>query len=581
MKNLELEILRHSTAHLMASAVQKLFPNTKFGIGPAIEDGFYYDFDMEKRLEPEDLELIEKEMQKIAEEDLVFEKIEKTRNEAIEFFTKKNQPYKVEIIKDLPSEIQEVSFFRNGDFVDLCKGPHLERTSEIKYFKLLNLAGAYWRGNEKNPMLQRIYGTAFYTKEALDEYLKVLDEARSRDHRTLGRELDLFSVTDEIGGGLVLWHPNGARVRNVLENFWRDEHFRNGYEILYTPHIGKSTLWETSGHLGFYNENMYSPMQVDDQDYIIKPMNCPFHILVYKNSHHSYRDLPLRWAELGTVYRYERSGVLHGLMRVRGFTQDDAHIFCAQEQMEDEIIRVLKFCLKMLKDFGFSEYKIYVSTRPEKKFVGKLEEWERAEKALMRAIELANLEYEIDEGGGAFYGPKIDIKIKDALKREWQCSTIQFDFNLPERFDMTYIGADGGKHRPYMIHRALLGSIERFFGILVEHYKGAFPVWLMHEQVRILTITEKQNEYAKNIFERLTEAGIRASINSSNEKLGYKVREAQVQKIPFMLIIGEKEQENNTISVRNRINKTLELSDLGKFIDFVLDKVQNKSLTVE
>jgi threonyl-tRNA synthetase len=577
---MDIKVLRHSVAHLMAMAVQRLFPSVHFGIGPAIDDGFYYDFDLDKRFQPEDLDLIEKEMKTIVEEKLEFTRLEMSREDAKKFFIEKGENFKVEIIDDLPEDIKTVSLYKNGDFVDLCKGPHLKNTSEIKFFKLLNLAGAYWRGDEKNKMLQRIYGTAFFTKEELDKHLAFLIDVKERDHRVLGKKLDLFSVSEDIGAGLISWHPKGARIRHIVETFWKEKHFDAGYELLYTPHIGKSTLWETSGHLGFYNENMYSPINIDDQNYYIKPMNCPFHILVYNNSQHSYKTLPVRYAELGTVYRYERSGVLHGLMRVRGFTQDDAHIICTKEQMEDEIITVLKFCFEMLNYFGFKDYKIFLSTRPKEKFVGDLKDWELSEKALEKAMKLSGFEYDVDEGGGAFYGPKIDIKIKDALGRDWQCSTIQFDFNLPERFDMIYIGADGEKHRPFMIHRALLGSIERFFGILVEHFKGAFPVWLMPEQVRILTINENQKDYAQKISEILKSKKIRFSINDSTDKLGYKVREAQMDKVPYMIILGDKELENNEISIRTRENKILEIKKIDIFLEYILDKIEKMKLEI-
>ncbi|MDR0676417.1 MAG: threonine--tRNA ligase [Elusimicrobiota bacterium] len=576
----KLDILRHSTAHLMAMAIKRLFPDVKFGVGPAIDEGFYYDFDLEQRLEPTDLELIEKEMEKISAEKLDFLRIEKNREEARKLFEEKGEKYKIEIINDLPQDIKTVSLYQNGDFIDLCKGPHIKNTVDIKYFKLLNLAGAYWRGDEKNRMLQRIYGTAFFTQEELDKHLKFLEDVKERDHRTLGKKLDLFSISEDIGAGLILWHPKGAIIRHLIESFWKDKHIKAGYELLYTPHIGKSNLWETSGHLGFYNENMYSPINIDEQNYYIKPMNCPFHILVYKNSHHSYKSLPIRYAELGTVYRYERSGVLHGLMRVRGFTQDDAHIICTIEQIENEIISILKFCFEMLNHFGFYDYKIFLSTRPKEKFVGSLHDWEISEKALEKAMELTGFEYEIDEGGGAFYGPKIDIKIKDALGRYWQCSTIQFDFNEAERFDITYIGQNGAKHRPFMIHRALFGSLERFFGILIEHYKGAFPIWLMPEQVRILTINEKQNDYAKKILEDLKKIDIRATLNNSNDKLGYKIREAQLNKIPYMVVLGDKELENNEISVRTRLGKVLEIKKLDEFIRLVLEKNKNHSFDI-
>ncbi len=577
---MDISILRHSASHLMAMAIKRLFKEVHFGIGPAIDDGFYYDIDLDKRLEPEDLIKIEEEMKKIVKEGLPFERIEITRDEAEKFFLEKNENFKVEIIRDLPSDVKIVSLYRNGDFVDLCRGPHVDNTKDIKYFKLLNLAGAYWRGNEKNKMLQRIYGTAFFKKEDLDEYLKFLEDVKTRDHRILGKDLKLFSTSEDIGPGLILWHPKGSIIRHIIETFWKEKHFESGYELLYTPHIGRAFLWETSGHLGFYNENMYAPINIDDQNFYIKPMNCPFHILVYKNSLHSYKELPIRYAELGTVYRYERSGVLHGLMRVRGFTQDDAHIICKKEEVKDEIKRVIDFCLFMLKTFGFSEYKIFLSTRPKEKYVGSLEDWQLAEESLEDAIKSSGYEYDIDDGGGAFYGPKIDIKIKDALKRDWQCSTIQFDFNLPERFDMSYIGSDGEKHRPYMIHRALLGSIERFFGVLIEHYKGAFPVWLSPEEVRILTINENHEKYANEIFENLKNKKLRVKKDFTNEKLSKKIRDAQLEKVPYMIIIGDKEIEHNTISIRTRQNKNLDIKNVDDFLKYILEKVENKDIEI-
>lgn len=577
---MDINILRHSASHLMAMAISRLFKNVHFGIGPSIEDGFYYDIDLDKRLEPSDLEKIEEEMKKIVSENLPFERIEMNRDEARELFLKKNEKFKVEIINDLPSDILKVSLYKNGDFIDLCKGPHVENTKDIKFFKLLNLAGAYWRGSEKNKMLQRIYGTAFFTKEALEDYLKFLEDVKTRDHRIIGKDLKLFSINEDVGPGLILWHPKGSIVRHIIETFWKEKHFESGYELLYTPHIGRAFLWETSGHLNFYNENMYSPMNIDEQDFYIKPMNCPFHILVYKNSLHSYKELPIRYAELGTVYRYERSGVLHGLLRVRGFTQDDAHIICKKEEVKDEIKRVIDFCLFMLKTFGFNEYKIFLSTRPKEKYVGTLEDWGLAEESLEDAIKCSGYEYEIDDGGGAFYGPKIDIKIKDALKRDWQCSTIQFDFNLPERFDMSYIGSDGEKHRPYMIHRALLGSIERFFGVLIEHYRGAFPVWLSPLEVTILTINDKHEAYANEIFEKLKSKKLRVNRDFSNEKLSKKIRNAQLEKIPYMIIIGDKELNNRSISIRTRQNKTLDINNIEDFIHYILEKIEKKDIEI-
>ncbi|MBU1918914.1 threonine--tRNA ligase [bacterium] len=550
-ENDPVEIMRHSCAHIMADAVTKLFPEAKPTIGPVIEDGFFYDFDYSKGFTPEDLEAIEVEMKKIIKSNAKFESMEMPRDEAIKFFKDRGDPYKVEIIESLP-DVGTMTLYKHGDFTDLCKGPHVNYTKKIKAYKLLSVAGAYWRGDEKNAMLQRIYGTAFTTKEELAEHLEKLEEAKKRDHRRIGKDLDLFSINEAIGGGLALWHPKGARMRDIIETFWKKEHFKAGYELLYTPHIGKAHLWETSGHLGFYNENMYAPMEIDNMEYYLKPMNCPFHIMVYKAHQHSYRELPCRWAEMGTVYRYERSGVLHGLMRVRGFTQDDAHIICTKEQMDDEISRVLKFSLNMLRSFGFESFELFLSTKPEEKYVGEPEDWKKAEEALKRALENEGVAYEVDEGGGAFYGPKIDIKIEDAIGRKWQCSTIQFDFNLPERFDLTYVGADGSKHRPYMVHRALLGSLERFFGILVEHYAGHFHMWLAPIQATVLSLSEEQHEYAQEIYQQLKEKDYRVTLDVRHEKIGLKIREAQLQKIPFMIVLGKKELEQKTISLRHR-----------------------------
>jgi threonyl-tRNA synthetase len=555
----------------MAEAVLSIFPDAKFAIGPAIEDGFYYDFDLPRPLTPEDLPVIEKKMGEIIKANLPFTHREITKNEAKKLFAL--QPYKLELIEGIADD--KVGVYEQGNFIDLCRGPHIDSTGEIKAFKLTSIAGAYWRGDEHNTMLQRIYGVAFGSQKELDDYLTKLEEAKKRDHRKLGKELDLFIIPEEIGGGLVIYTPKGGRIRTTIEDFWRQEHFANGYEILYTPHIGLSKLWETSGHLGFYKENMYSPMTIDEQEYYLKPMNCPFHILAYKSRTRSYRDLPLRWAELGTVYRYERSGVLSGLMRVRGFTQDDAHIFCTPEQMNSEISEVLRFSLYMLNTFGFKNYKIYLSTRPADA-IGKEIMWEDAQSALRRVIDENKLNYEVDEGGGAFYGPKIDIKIEDALGREWQATTIQFDFNLPERFDMVYVGADGKEHRPYMIHRALLGSWERFFGLLIEHYTGAFPAWLAPVQVKIIPVADRHVEHAKKIVAELKSRGIRVEVDDRSERMNLKIRQAQLEKIPYMIVIGDKEAADNSVSVRRRTGEQLPTQPLASFIQTLTGEIANK-----
>lgn len=559
-----IDTLRHSTAHLLAAAVVSLFPGTKVAIGPSIEDGFYYDFDRATPFTPEDLERIEVKMKELAKGNVPFVRSEMSKDEAVKYFAERGEKYKVEIINDLGEAT--VSLYTTGDFVDLCRGPHVNYSSKIKHFKLLSIAGAYWRGDAEREQLQRIYGTAFSTKEELADYLNRLEEAKKRDHRKLGKDLDLFSVHEQIGPGLVLWHPKGGRIRLKIEDFWRSQHLAHGYELVYTPHIGRSVLWETSGHLGFYKENMYAPMEVDGQDFYAKPMNCPFHIMIYKNALYSYRDLPLRWAELGTVYRYEKSGVLHGLMRVRGFTQDDAHIICRPDQMPDEIRRVLRFCLDMLNAFGFKEFKLYVATKPKEKSVGETALWDDATKALEAAVRAEGLDCEFDEGGGAFYGPKIDVKIKDALNREWQCSTIQFDFNLPERFDLTYVDQSGKKVRPYMIHRALMGSLERFFGILIEHYGGAFPLWLAPVQAVVMNITENQLAYAADVVEKMKNAGLSVRLDDRNEKIGHKIREASLDKVPYILVVGDKEKESGTVAVRARGNQDLGAQPLDAFI---------------
>ena len=544
----KLAVIRHSMSHVMASAVLEMFPEAQIAIGPAIENGFYYDFDLPRPLTEDDFPEIEKRMRRIIAENLPITKQVVSRSKAAEVF--KDQIYKLELLEAIP-EGEDVSFYTVGGFTDLCKGPHVESTKELNpdSFALLSVAGAYWRGNEKNKMLTRLYATAWTNPKDLKDYLNHLKEISERDHRNIGKELDLFSLHEEAGPGLVYWHPMGARIRNEIETFWRKEHYKNGYELLYTPHVGKSWLWETSGHLGFYKDSMYHPIEMDKADYYVKPMNCPFAIMVYSSSKHSYKELPFRWAELGTVYRYEKAGSLHGLMRVRGFTQDDAHLFCTPEQMEDEIKEVLRFSIYMLKNFGFTEFKAYLSTRPEKS-VGDVKLWNSAEESLKKAILSEGLEYEVDEGGGAFYGPKIDIKVKDATDREWQLSTIQFDFNMPERFGITYMDADGTEKRPLMIHRALLGSIERFFGVLIEHYKGAFPPWLASEQVKVIPVIDKFNDYAKKVVADLKKNDIRVSADLRDDRMNAKIRDAQTHKIPYTLVVGEKEEQSGTVSVR-------------------------------
>jgi len=577
-----LRIVRHSTAHLMAAAVQALFPGAKFAIGPAIDDGFYYDMELPRALAPEDLPVIEAKMRELAAKRLPFDRREMDMEAALAWARDTQQAYKVEILEALrdygtaratspggpgtgepgAEEVAELageaaagaesaSFYRTGEFTDLCRGPHVPDTSWLTAFRLTHLAGAYWRGDERRPMLQRIYGTAFLTQQALDDHLARLEEARRRDHRRLGQELELFSVADDVGGGLILWHPKGGIVRTLIEDFWRNAHLKNGYDLVYTPHVGRAKLWQTSGHLDFYSELMYPRMEREAQEYYLKPMNCPFHIMIYQSRVRSYRDLPLRFAELGTVYRYERAGVLHGLLRVRGFTQDDAHLFCTPEQMDDEITRAVKFSLFFLRTFGFKDYVVYIATRPEK-YVGDAAIWDEATEALKRGVERAGQTYEVDPGGGAFYGPKIDIKVKDALGRPWQCTTIQFDFNLPERFGISFVGEDNRQHRPYMVHRALLGSMERFLGVLIEHYGGAFPVWLSPTQVRALPVADRHHAYAQSVCDRLKATGLRAEVDLRSEKVGFKIRDAEVQKIPYILVVGDKEMTAGTVSVRQR-----------------------------
>ncbi len=571
------EVYWHSTAHVMAQAVQDLFPTAKVTIGPPIENGFYYDFDVDRPFTPDELEKIEARMLDIAREDQPFSREEISRDEASARFRDLGESYKLELLDAIAPD-ETVSIYKNTRWFDLCRGPHLPSTGRIKAIKLLNASGAYWRGDENNKMLQRIYGISFPGKKELQAYLDKLEEAKRRDHRTLGVQLDLYSINDNVGPGLVLWHPKGMRIRHEIESFWHSAHFDGGYELVGSPHIGRSNLWETSGHLDFFRENMYSPMDVDGQEYFAKPMNCPFHSMIYKSRRRSYRELPFRWAEMGTVYRYEQAGVLHGLLRVRGFTQDDAHIFCRPDQVESEIKRAIDFTLFILRSFGLEDFKIDISTRPEKA-AGDPHDWDMATNALKAAIDAQNLKYGIDEGGGAFYGPKIDVQIRDALGREWQCSTIQFDFNLPERFDLTFAGQDGKMHRPYMVHRALLGSIERFFGTLIEHYAGNFPVWLAPVQAVILPVSDRFTDYAQQVAKLLRDDQVRVEVDDQDAKLGYKIREAEVQKVPYMLIVGAREVENGTVSVRRHGQGDLGALSLENLIARIQTEVESKQLS--
>lgn len=566
----------HSSAHIMAQAVTELFPEAKLAIGPAIDEGFYYDFEVEKPFSPEDLEKIEKRMQEIIREKAMFQRVEVSRNDMLEKYKKNNDRYKVELLEEDILD-DTVSYYQHSTFTDLCRGPHIPHTGMIKAFKLTASSGAYWRGDEHNTMLQRIYGVSYPKKSMLDDYLYRLEEAKKRDHRVLGKQMELFHISNEVGAGLVLWLPNGATIRNEIENFWREEHIAKGYNLVFSPHIANLELWNRSGHTGFYAENMYQPMDIDKMKFQIKPMNCPFHITMYKARRWSYRDLPLRWAELGTVYRYEMPGVLHGLMRVRGFTQDDAHHFVSPEQMEDELVWLIKFCMDILKPFGFQQIDVYLSTRPEKA-IGDPEDWKKAENGLRRALDILEMDYEVDEGGGAFYGPKIDLKIKDALGRDWQCSTIQFDFALPERFDLTFTAKDGQMKRPFMIHRALLGSIERFFGVLVEHYGGKFPLWLAPTQVKILPITDELNDYGEKLLNKLKGHGIRANLDDRSEKIGHKIRESELQKTPYMLIIGKKELEEESVSVRLQGEGDKGSFKIDELIKLLREEIESKAL---
>ncbi len=556
--------MRHSAAHILAEAVLEMFPDAKYAIGPPVDDGFYYDFELPRSLIPEDLEILQERMLQSVSANLSITGEQISKEAAREVFI--DQPYKLELIDEIEDET--VGHFRHGEFQDLCRGGHTETTGQVGAFKLDRIAGAYWRGDENNTMLQRVYGLLFTTQDELDEYQELREQARQNDHRRLGRELDLFSTQEDYGPGLIYWHPKGARLRIEIEDAWKKAHTQGGYDLVFTPHIGRSTLWEKSGHLDFFSEGMFSAMDVDGEDYYLKPMNCPFHIQIYKNTLRSYRELPMRLAELGTVYRYERSGVLHGMLRVRGFTQDDAHIICTPEQLDDEVDGVVKFVIDLLGLFNFQNLSATLSTRPAKA-VGESSQWDRAEAALKDAIERAGLTYDVEEGGGAFYGPKIDFHLTDALGRKWQCSTIQFDFNLPERFDMSYVGEDGESHRPFMVHRALFGSIERFIGILIEHYGGAFPLWLAPIQASIIPIADRHLEHAEVVADRLKQAGIRLTVDTAKERMGNKIRRAQLQKIPYMLIIGDREVEADAASVRTRSG-----DDIGEItIDELVEKL--------
>ncbi len=575
-----LEILRHSLAHIMAQALKELYgdENVHLGVGPTTDVGFYYDVEVEgKRLTEEDLPVIEEKMKEIIRKNYEIERKELERDYAIQFFENKKEFYKVDLIKHFIPEGEKISVYEQDGFVDLCRGPHIPSTGEVGAFKLVSIAGAYWKGQEGNPMLQRIYGVAFWTEKELKKYMHMLEEAKKRDHRKIGKELELFIIDENVGGGLALWLPKGAIIRNEIENAWKEEHIKRGYQLVYSPHVGKQELWQTSGHTDFYRESMFPEMQIEEEGYFVKPMNCPFHVEIYKSRQRSYKELPIKLAELGTVYRYERSGVLHGLMRVRGFTQDDAHIICREDQVEEEIQKVLHLAIDTLKAYGFEEFQIFLSTRPEKS-VGDDRMWEIATDSLRKAIESVGLPYEIDEGGGAFYGPKIDVKIKDAIGRMWQCSTIQFDFNLPERFDMYYIGEDNKRHRPYMVHRAIFGSIERFIGVLIEHFAGQMPLWLSPVQAKIIPIADVHIPYAKQVEQKLKEKGLRVEVDERNERMNKKIRDAELQKIPYMLVVGDKEVETETVAVRTKKKGNLGTISVDEFADRASKLIKEKSL---
>ena len=566
------EIYRHSSTHIMAQAVKELFPTAQLTIGPALEDSFYYDFAYDRPFTPEDLDNIEQRAREIAKRKLAVTRRDLTKQEALQLFRARGEQYKVELIEGFPDR-EPISVYTQGEFVDLCRGPHVPSTGHVGALKLLTTAGAYWRGDERNPMLQRIYGTSFPTKAELDAHLAKLEEIKRRDHRKVGKELDLISIQDEIGPGLVLWHPKGAIIRLLIENFWREQHLKDGYELVYSPHVARLDLWKTSGHVDYYRDNMFAPMKLEGSEYQLKPMNCPYHIMIYKSHLRSYRELPIRYGELGTVYRYERTGVLHGLLRVRGFTQDDAHLFCRPDQIEAEVSRVLDFTFFILRTFGFMEFEVFLSTRPNES-VGAEEHWTLATSALEAALKSRNISFHLDPGGGAFYGPKIDIKIKDALGRSWQCSTIQIDFNNPERFELSYIGEDGKSHQPIMIHRALMGSIERFFGILIEHYAGAFPTWLAPVQAVVMAITDNQREFVTEVVAQMKAAGFRVESDIRNEKIGFKIREAEKAKTPFMFVVGDREVQSRSLSVRGRSGANLGTMTIQGALDLLKTEVE-------
>jgi threonyl-tRNA synthetase len=594
-KNEKLDTKRHSLAHIMAASIQELFPDAKFGVGPVVEDGFYYDVYLNRPLTPEDLQTIESRMRGKVQQNVRFERSEMPLEAAVDMFGKMSQDFKVELLRDLKTRgttavadlddenlvggnVNEVSVYKTGGFTDLCRGPHVDATGEIDpdSFRLTRISGAYWRGNQEREQLQRVYGVAFDTKKELEDYFVRLEEAKKRDHRKLGQELDLFSIhPDTVGGGLILWHPKGGLIRYIAEEYCKRKHLEAGYDLVYTPHIGRANLWETSGHLGFYAENMYAPIKIEEQLYYLKPMNCPFHLSIYKNSRRSYRDLPMRFAEWGTVYRFERSGVLHGLTRVRGFTQDDAHLFCRPDQMPEEIDRVLDFSLDILRSFGFDEFEVYLSTRPPKR-VGREEDWDSAEAALESALKRSGIKYQINAGDGAFYGPKIDLLVKDAIGRPWQLSTVQFDFNEPERFDLSYVGEDGTPHRPFMIHRALMGSMERFFGVLIEHHAGALPVWLAPVQAILIPIADRHVEYCKQVQARLKAAGLRVDVDTGTERMNAKIRNAQMQKIPYMLVVGDREQEQSAVAIRLRSGEDLKTKPVDEFLALDQSAIESK-----
>ncbi|HXP46849.1 MAG TPA: threonine--tRNA ligase [Terriglobales bacterium] len=575
-----LEVFRHSSAHLLAAAVLELFPETKLGHGPATESGFFYDFYRPTPFTPEDLEKIEKKMQELVEKDIPYARDFLPRQEGLERFKSEGDFMKCHFIEQFTAPDEKISLYRTGKFVDFCRGPHIPSTGKVKAFKLLNIAGAYWLGDEKNPQLQRIYGTSFYSKKELDDYLHKLEEAKRRDHRLLGKQLDLFSIQELAGPGLIFWHPKGGIMRKTMEDWLRDEYLERGYSLVYTPHVARVDLWKTSGHEGYYADNMFTPMKLDDADYRIKPMNCPFHILIYKDQLRSYRDLPVRLGELGTVYRYERSGVMHGLMRVRGFTQDDAHIFCTPQQIEDEIVGCMDFALAVLNTFGFTEYQVELSTwdpKDRKNFLGTDEQWELANRSLENALNRRNVPYRIIPGEAAFYGPKIDVKLVDAIGRLWQLSTIQFDFNLPQRFDLEYVGDDGQRHQPLMVHRALWGSVERFFGVLIEHYAGAFPLWLSPVQVVVVPISERHHEYAEKVGTQLREAGARVHVDSRNEKMNAKIREHALQKTPYIAVVGDKEAQAGSVNVRTRGKEKTDDMPAVEFVAKVCQLIAEKA----